>query len=356
MIGFGRTNWSIWIIAVLVSPAFGLFRLVGQVSSPLTAGAVERVRLSEVVESAVVDTATPNVANVGDTSAYELGPGDQISIWVRDSEEIRDRSFRVTTSGTIRLPLVGSVPVAGLTIHEVETELLKRFDAYFYEPEVTVTITDFRSQPISVLGSVQRPGVQQLSGRMTLVEALSAAGGLTADAGNVAAITRDLSYGNIPVQGARLDTTGRFSVAELEIDGLLTGNNPDANILLQPHDVIAIEKADVVYVIGEVNRAGGFILGRRQEVSVLQVIAMAEGTRPSAALGSAKILRPVPGETRKEISIDLKKIILGKAEDLRLQPQDILVVPDSPGKRAMKAALALTLGLGSGIALWRLGR
>jgi polysaccharide export outer membrane protein len=316
-------------------------------------GLKSRTKLAEVVES---KGAEPIPVGIGDASTYMVGPGDLVEIWVRDSPEISDRSFRVSSRGTLRLPILGELKIAGLTVQEVEAEILQRLGPYFYDPELTVTIVELRSQPISVVGSVERPGIQQLVGRTTLVEALSAAGGLTSDASNIATITREISYGELPFVTKRRDSTGRYDIADVSLGGITEGSNPAANIVLQPHDVISVSRADIVYVIGEVNRAGGFVLDRNKEVSVLQAVAMAEGLRGSAAPANAKILRPVPGEARKEIAVNVKKIINGKAEDLRMLPDDILIVPSSTAKKVMQVAVGTAVGVGSGILLWRVGR
>lgn len=314
---------------------------------------ISRTKLSDVVDSKHAGAIPVGAV---DSSTYTVGPGDLIEIWVRDSPEISDRPFRVSSRGTLRLPILGEIEIAGLTVQEVETKLLERLALYFYDPELTVTIVELRSQPISIVGSVQRPGVQQLTGRTTLVETLSAAGGLTSDASNIATITREVAYGDLPLVTKRHDSTGQYSTADISLAGITEGTNPAANIVLQPHDIVSISRADIVYVIGEVNRAGGFVLDRNKEISVLQAIAMAEGLRGSAAGGGAKILRPVPGEARKEIPVNVKKIINGKAEDLRMLPDDILIVPSSTAKKVMQVAVGTAVGVGSGILLWRVGR
>ena len=142
---------------------------------------------------------------------------------------------------------------------------------------VTVSVFEFRSQPVSVLGAVNTPGVHQIRGRKTLFEVISEAGGLKNEAGNSIKITRRKEFGAIPLPGAGADPSGEFSVAEVSVKSVMEARNPQENIQIQPNDVISVPKAELVYVIGAVKRAGGFILSEREQISVLQALSMAEG-------------------------------------------------------------------------------
>jgi polysaccharide export outer membrane protein len=111
-------------------------------------------------------------------STYVLGPEDQIAIRALDAEEISDKPLRIDLSGYIRLPMAGRLGASGLTIEQLEAQLVERLKTFIRESEVPVSITEFRSQPVSVIGAVKNPGVHQLQGRKTLIEILSLAGGL----------------------------------------------------------------------------------------------------------------------------------------------------------------------------------
>src|SRR6266436_6897609 len=108
---------------------------------------------------------------------YVLGPGDQIAIRAANLEEISDKPITIDTGGYIRLPLAGRIHAAGMTIVQLETEITQRLKTYVLRPDVSVAVSEFHSQPVSVIGSVRTPGVQQVQGRKTLVEMLSMAGG-----------------------------------------------------------------------------------------------------------------------------------------------------------------------------------
>ncbi len=194
--------------------------------------------------------------------SYVLGPDDQITVFVLEAEEFSKTPTRIDASGSVNLPMVGRVQAANLTIEQFEAELRQRLSKYIRDPQVTVSVTEFHSQPVSVLGMVNTPGVQQLQGRKTFVEILSMAGGLRPEAAPVAKITRRLEYGRIPLPGAQDDPTGQFSMAELSLRNVLTAAKPEENILIQPFDVISIPKGSVVYVTGEVKKTGGIVLSR----------------------------------------------------------------------------------------------
>ena|SRR5437867_700393 len=248
---------------------------------------------------------------------YILGPDDQIVIRVLDAEEISEKPVLIDTDGYIKLPLIERVRAAGLTVAELETEIASRLKLYLQQPQVAVSIVEFRSQPVSVLGAVTNSGIVQLRGRKTLFEVISAAGGLRGEAGNSIKITRRKEFGRIPLPSAADDLTGQFSVAEVTVKSVMEARNPQENIEIKPNDVISVPRAELVYVIGAVKRAGGFVLNEREQISVLQVLSMAEGLDRLAAGKNAKVLRSSEGvSNRVEIPVDLNKILAGKASDV----------------------------------------
>ena len=281
-------------------------------------------------------------------AAYLLGPDDSITILVPDAEEIGDKSYRIGESGYINLPLVGQVRAAGLTLEQLEAELVTRLNAYFKRPSVSVSVAEFRSQPVSVIGAVTTPGVIQLQGNKTLVEILSMAGGVRTDAGHSVKITRKQQWGRIPLPGATVDPTGRFSIGEVSLKAIMEARNPEQNVLIRPEDIISVPRADIVYVIGDVSKSGGYVLNDQETLSVLQALALAGGLERTAAPQKAKILRPASGvERRTEIPVDLKKILAGVANDVAMAPDDILFVPTSRGKKAAIRTLDAVVTMGT---------
>jgi len=268
-------------------------------------------------------------------AGYLLGPDDQIVIHAVDSPEISDKPFLVGINGYIALPLIGRVQAGGLTVEQFEAELNTGLKKYLHDPQVSVTVTEFRSQPVSVFGAVAKPGVIQLRGRKTLYEVLSMAGGPNEMAGSSLTVTRRRENGEIPLPGATVDPTGQFSIAELNVQEILEGKNPAVNIEIKPHDTISVSEAtsNMIYVVGDVEHGGAFTLGGRQNLSVLKALSLAGGLGRTAKPQKARIIRGIPGEPKpQEIAVNLKQIFNGKAEDIALLPQDVLVIPTSSRK------------------------
>jgi len=268
-------------------------------------------------------------------SGYVLGPDDQIVIRALEGLDLGDKPVLIGTNGNITLPLIGRVQAAGLTVEQLEAELASRLKTYVQEPQISVTVTEFRSQPVSVFGAVTTPGVVQLRGRKTLYEVLSMAGGPRETAGSTVSIVRLLENGPIPLPGAGPDPTGRYSSADIDLQEILDGKNPAANIEIKPHDVISVSQgnARMVYVVGDVQRAGAFNLGGQRTVSVLSALSLAGGLGHTARPEQAKIFRPAPDRQKhEEIAVNIKQILAGKAEDIGLRPEDVLVIPTSSRK------------------------
>ena len=287
-------------------------------------------------------------------SSYILGPGDQLTFAGVAADEIANQPFRVDADGQVNLPMVGRLSVAGLTLRQFEEALNKQLSVYIREPQVVVTIAEFRSQPVSVVGAVKSPGTLQLEGQKYLMEMIALAGGFRDDAGNAIKITRELEWGVIPLPGATTDPSNKFSLAEVNIKKILEGKDPAANILIMPHDVISVPKGELVYVIGGVNKAGGFILSEKQNMSVLQALSLAEGLDRFADSRHAKVLRRESSQDKRvEISVDVSKILKGASTDIPLQGEDILFVPDNTAKRVGTRSMEAIVQAAVGAAIWR---
>jgi polysaccharide biosynthesis/export protein len=287
------------------------------------------------------------------TAEYVLGPDDQIVVRALDVEEIDGRVARVDLHGYIDVPLLGKVKAGGLSVEQLEAELARQLRKYVQEPQVTVTVSEYRSQPVSVLGAVNSPGVYNLTGRNTLVEVLSKAGGLRNDAGNTIEITRGRAWGAIPLSSAKSDPSGEFSTAQVSVKSLLEARDPQENIMIEPTDVISVPRADLVYIVGAVHRPGGFVLNERENMTVLQAVSMAEGLEKTSAPRRAKIIRKGMTTDRAEIPVNLVKILSGKSPDVPLLANDILFVPISGAKTAAYRSIEAAIQVGTGIAIFR---
>jgi polysaccharide export outer membrane protein len=250
------------------------------------------------------------------------------------------------------LPLVGKLKAAGLSVSQFETELTKRLGKYVREPQVSVTVSEYKSQPVSVLGAVNTPGIYNITGPTTLEQVLSRAGGLRNDAGNTINITRSQAWGPIPLSSMKVDATGGFGTANVSAKSLMDASDPRDNIIVEPTDVISVPRADLVYVVGAVNKSGGFVLNERASMSVLQAVSLAEGLEKTAAPKNAKIVRNGLTDKKQEIPVNLSKILSGNSPDMPLLANDILFVPNSNAKSATYRVLEAAIQTGTGIAIF----
>jgi polysaccharide biosynthesis/export protein len=281
------------------------------------------------------DTLRPN---------YVLGPNDQILIRAPEAEEIDNRPFRIDGDGNINLPLVGHLHVAGMSLQELEADLVKRLREYIREPQVFVTVVQFRSEPVFFVGLFAKPGVYPLQGNRTLVEMLSTVGGIQRDAARRIKITRHEEYGPIPLPEAVVDPEKKISTVEVSVGSLTQNMNPAENILLQPYDEISVGRAELVYVNGEVTRVGGVDLAERDTIPIAQVLAQSGGFTREAKKDKVRILRPVEGTSRRfVIEVDVAGLLEGKGLDVPLQPGDIIYVPRSYARTFWTTVQAVAL-------------
>ena len=145
-------------------------------------------------------------------SVYVLGPDDQVTIHVVDVPDLSDKPQRIDPNGDLKLPMVGRIHASGMTIDELEAELRKRLREVLNEPDVTVSVGELHSQTVSVIGAVGASGVHQIRGRQTLIEILSLAGGVRADAGPVVRVVRRPEWDRIPLPEATIDPTTGSSI------------------------------------------------------------------------------------------------------------------------------------------------
>lgn len=285
-------------------------------------------------------------------SDYILGQGDRLSIHVFGADDLPDRPIEVSAEGDITAPLLGHAHVGGMSVHELEASLTQKYGTFFKDPEVTVTVVEYRSQPVTVVGSVNAPGVIQLRRPTRLMEVISQAGGLRADAGDRVLITR--KQGDLGSPG-HADKPG-YVTKEIDLRKIIEGKDAGLNVVVRSDDLITVPKAKMVYVVGEVGRPGGYVLdGHSSTLSVLQAIALAGGVNRTARTNQTRILHAVNDDTshRSETEINLQKILASRAPDVELHADDILFVPNSAAKNAGLRALQAAAEVGTGLAIWR---
>jgi polysaccharide biosynthesis/export protein len=318
-----------------------------------------------------------HMAETRDTRPVEtpIGAGDVIHIDVFDVPEL-GRDVRISDTGDISMPLIpGRIHAAGLTTFELEAKVenLLVENGLVTHPQVSVFIKEQLSQPISVVGAVAHPVVMQVLRPTTLLEVLAAAGGLADDAGAIVLVTHgslnpEISIPTAPAkpteqpQNAAPKGGGQDPVLPpgptetVRLKDLLVSGDPTFNIPVYGGDVVAVPRSGVVYVIGAVNAPGGYVLETRgDKISVLRVIAMAHGLIGSAKANDAVIIRQDPKTgAKEEIPAPLKKMLQRKVDDMPLQANDMLYVPDSTAKRVAGKVGEAALIAGTGAVFYRL--
>jgi polysaccharide export outer membrane protein len=312
-------------------------------------------------------TATPqNVVGGEIYGGYMIGVGDILDIHVNDEERVSGR-YQVDQDGKLSVPLLsGAIPAAGTTTFELSTRLreeLKKQDI-LREPAVTVLIVRGMTQNVSVLGAVMRPGTYPIEKPTSIMDIISLAGGLAPNAGSTATVSHQGDSHAPAVVNASVTTnnatatTSKDGILSINLTTLMASKDPAANVLVHPGDVITISTAPVVFVVGAVTRPGAFtVQDAKSRMTVLQAVAMAEGTTSVASLGKTIIVRQSSSDTeRKEIPVDLKQVMRGKEKDEVLEANDILFVPESGLKASLQKmgqigtqAASQTLGYGMGL-------
>jgi len=291
-----------------------------------------------------------------DVSSYRLGPDDQISIRVLDLDKLQldnDSAPKINVNGDLDLPVIGHLHAEGLTLEQLRAAIVSKLSDILNNPSVSVSIVQYRSHPISVLGSVRSPGVFQVAQTKRLLEVLSLAGGLAADAGDKIKISRVKSAGLLPLPNVTADDANGYYVGTIKVKNLIDDADTSLNIPVLDGDVIAVSKAEQFYVIGAVKHAGGFPLGDKSAVSILQALSLAEGFDRAASPKQARLLREEkPGQDRTETIVDLKPIMAGTAPDISLRANDILYVPTSGYKLASLRAIEAVVQVGTGFAVF----
>jgi polysaccharide biosynthesis/export protein len=348
---------------------------------------------------------------------YVIGDGDLLSISVFDVPELT-RDVRVSQTGTISIPLVPvRLEVSGLTEVQAEQKIAEVLESngLVSHPEVGVVVKEHKSQPITIVGAVSHPMVYETDHPVTLLEVIAQAGGVSNDAGDTVIINhkRGATFVEVPNPTSTAPTqppgTGKaadpnapadaapaasqdnnsasgtsFPSAEemaknpvpsansnpapasdqmlhpsntvtINLDELLENGDMQNNIPLQAGDVVTVPHAGIVYVLGSVNRPGGFVIANdRTQLTVLKILSLAGGFTRTAKTSHTYIIRQDARGKQTETEIDLKKILNREAEDVPMHPADILYVPDDKVKAVALQAIALAVALTTSVAIYHL--
>lgn len=243
----------------------------------------------------------------------KLTPGDLVSLRVLDDGDFTGE-FRVDPSGNLAVPELGPVHVVGETTDEVRQQIAKLLldQGLLKDPQVELDLVEYAAPQVKILGEVGAPGVFPLLAPENLDDVLALAGGPTMMAGDEILITRKEGGSPIKVQYSR----------QLPAENL-------RKVVVHPGDTVQVMRAGVVYVLGSVNRPGGYIMQENGKLSVLQAISIAGGTTFIASTGSVYVMHKDEDNTTVWIQLPYKKMTQGKAADLPLHVNDILFIPTS---------------------------
>ncbi len=270
----------------------------------------------------------------------KIGSGDLIEVVMFDNPDLSGQ-FRVDEKGDITVPLIGRVHVEGLTADGAATLIEQRYvEAQILQPadsHATVFISEYATQGITVNGEVRTPGVYPALGVRKLNDVIAAAGGITVTAASKVVIT----HRGDPVNPITVDY------------------NPDAlnpvipDVQIFPGDSLIVPRAGIVYVLGDVIKAGGYVLDGRNTLTVEEAMALAGGGAHAAALKRVQLVRTLTDGRKEAITIPVNLIYRGRAPDVALRDGDILYVPTSNGKLVTEQAITSALGIGTSVLVYR---
>jgi polysaccharide biosynthesis/export protein len=266
-----------------------------------------------------------------------IGAGDMLEVTEAHGVEMRTIA-RVSQAGTVVLPLVGEVKLEGMdersAAHAIEAALIEK--GMLLHPQVTVLVTAYAGQDVSVLGEVTRPGVYSYTTHHRLLDLISAASGLNQNAGRLVTISR------------RNDPEKTLAVA-LDPAGMDSGGNHNPELL--PGDTVQVGRAGLIYVVGDVIRPGGFPVDPVQAITVVQAVSLAWGPAQNAALKKAVLIREQPGG-RTVTTLNLKRMLRGLDPDLPVRDRDILFVPDSMAKNLLNRSMESVIQSVAGVSIY----
>jgi polysaccharide export outer membrane protein len=266
---------------------------------------------------------------------YQLGPRDVLEIEVYELEEpnkSKQLRMRVSQDGSIVLPLLGPLAAAGRTARELQVEIARRLgDEFLVNPSVNVLVAEHQARRVTALGALQQPGTFFLKDNSTtLIDVLALAGGPSEKAGSVVFVVHEAGSDDVDAVPAALRPVdaARPNIVKVDLVDLVERGDPSANCVLQDGDIVHVPPAPQFFVMGEVKQGGAFPL--RGDITLLRAIALAGGLKEEAT-PSATVLIRTTERGRVTMPIDLNQVEAGSNKDLKMQPDDVLVVSQSGG-------------------------
>ena len=249
---------------------------------------------------------------------YKIGAKDLLEIKVFELPEL-NQTVRVSEDGSITLPLLGRVMIEGLTKDALETKLADLLEEkYLKNARISVFIKEYQSKRVAIIGAVEKPGMYELIGRLTLLQIISQAGGFKENAANEIFVLREGKNG----------ITASISI---DLEDLTVNGNQRLNIPLQANDVInvPVDRIINIYVFGQVKNPGALQVKMSKKITLLQAIAQAGGLTDGASKRGVTIKRKDKGGREIKMKVNLKDIIKGKKPDIELKEGDVVYVPES---------------------------
>jgi polysaccharide export outer membrane protein len=287
-------------------------------------------------ETAAPPETGPAAAPNASAMAMRITAGDLLSFSVYGVPELA-QDIRVGNAGDVYLPLIGYVQLGGLTLDQAQTVIENRLRAgeFVKNPHVTLYLKDFINQSAIVTGEVTHPGIYPITGSQRLLEVLAVAGGLTQRAGRTVTIT----HRDHPDEPVKVDLPSDLA------------KSPKDNIEIFPGDTLLVNRAGLVYVVGEVQRPAGLVMDNYEKMTVMQAIALVGGPTSVAAMNSARLIRTT-STGREEMHLKLSSMLSAKQPDINLQPEDIIFVPSSFGKKAAKRGAESAISITQTLAIY----
>jgi polysaccharide export outer membrane protein len=271
---------------------------------------------------------------------YLLGPGDIIEVTVFAVDELKKKELVLNAQGLISLPFIGEVPLMGLTAREAEVKIGALYESTVMKnPQVSVSVKEYRSQFINVLGAVYKPGTYQLTRRAFLVDALAMAGGLLAEKAEPKALIQRSGAG---ASGEMKEASAGGDTLEIDLRQLLEKGDIHLNVPIYAGDVISVPERleSFFYVLGDVNKGGAFEIKKGERITMSKALASAGGLMPTAKKKKTAILRSNPNGTTTQIPVDAGKLLQGQIADMELAENDVVFVPGSTTKTIGRSLLS----------------
>lgn len=279
----------------------------------------------------------------------KLGPNDLIAVSVYDAPELT-RTVRISAEGRLRLPMVKQpIQAAGLLPAELESRIASILsdDGILVQPVVMVTVAEYASRPVSVVGAVKKPLTFQAVGRVTLLDAIARAEGLSEAAGPEILV---ISYRGAAGDEQRL-------IERLLVRDLIDSAKPESNLLLHGGEEIRVPEARRIFVTGNVKKPGSFLVREDNQMTVMRALALAEGLSPYPQKYAYIYRKADSSGGKAEIQVELARIIKRQAVDIPLEPDDTLYVPEDSTRRAVIGSAEKIVAFGmatvSGVLIWR---